>query len=191
MISLVMDTSYRYLTVALADDHRIVASVSYEAWQKQSEFAMQEIARLFEQSSLQPHDVQRIGVTIGPGSYTGIRIALTIAKVMATELDVPLVTISSLQFMAGLHGDLHALIDARGGRCFYGHYRNGQSVTPDRVVQLTELPLDEDAQWVGDTHLIHRPSVPFDRVQQLIDLTLHLPPVDDVDAVVPRYLKEF
>lgn len=191
MLSLCLDTSYRHLTVAIACDHQILAEVSYEAWQKQSEFAMQEVARVFEQAQCTPHDIQRIGVTIGPGSYTGIRIALTIAKVMATQLNIPLVVISSLQSLAGLNGEFHVLLDARGGRCFYGHYDNGVAVTPDQIAQLSDLPTDPSIHWVGDTYLIQRPTSAIDRVQNLVDLTLALLPVENIDAVVPQYLKEF
>lgn len=190
MLSLVLDTSFRYLTVALAEDHHVLASVSYEAWQKQSEFTMQELARVFEQAGKKPQQVDRIGVTIGPGSYTGIRIALTIAKVMASQLKIPLVTISSLQLLAGTLGEWHVITDARGGRCFYGHYRDGIALQSDLLTTLDTLPTIL-GPWVGDTALLNLPSVDTDRVKHLIDLTIQLTPVENVDIVVPQYLKEY
>lgn len=190
MLSLVLDTSFRYLTVALAEDHHILASTSYEAWQKQSEYTMQEVSQLFDKAGKKPHDVNRIGVTIGPGSYTGIRIALTIAKVMASQLHIPLVTISSLQLLAGVLGEWHVITDARGGRCFYGHYLNGVALQPDQLTTIDQLAM-EQGPWIGDTELIGKPQIDIDRVSNLIDLTLFLAPVDEVDTVVPRYLKEY
>ncbi len=190
MLSLVLDTSFRYLTVALAENHHVLASVSYEAWQKQSEFTMQEVARVFAQAEKNPQQVDRIGVAIGPGSYTGIRIALTIAKVMASQLKIPLVTISSLQLLAGTSGEWHVITDARGGRCFYGNYRNGLALQPDQLTTVDTLQTIP-GPWVGDTTLLHLPIDDIDRVKHLVDLTLQLSPVENVDIVVPQYLKEY
>ncbi len=190
MLSLVLDTSFRFLTVALAEDRNILASVSYEAWQKQSEFTMQEVARVFEQAGKKPQQVERIGVTIGPGSYTGIRIALTIAKVMASQLKIPLVTISSLQLLAGTTGEWHVITDARGGRCFYGHYREGMALQPDALTTLDTLQ-GIQGSWVGDTALLNLPITEPERVKHLVELTLQLTPVENVDIVVPQYLKEY
>ena len=192
MLSLSLDTSYRYLTLVLAKDSKVIASVSYEAWQKQSEFTMAELERLFAQAQLSLTDVQRIGVTIGPGSYTGIRIALTIAKVIATQLHIPLVTISSLQLLASPQGECYTLTDARAERAFVGHYRDSMAIEPDRIIPLSELvPMLKDSTVIGDRHLVGLPELPIDRISRLVELTETLEPVANPHVVVPQYLKDF
>ena len=90
-IQLLIDTSAKYLAVGLSKNGKVIASTQYEAWQKQSELTIGELDRLFKITNINPKDVPRIVVTNGPGSYTGIRIGLTIAKVYSTTRNIPLV----------------------------------------------------------------------------------------------------
>lgn len=192
MLSLSLDTSYRYLTLVLAKNSKVIASVSYEAWQKQSEFTMAELEKLFKQAQLTLSDVERIGVTIGPGSYTGIRIALTIAKVIATQLHIPLVTISSLQLLASAKGECYTITDARAERAFVGHYTDSVAIEPDQIMPLSELALlIKDCAVFGDRHLVGLPELPIDRVSRMVELTETLEPVENPHVVVPQYLKDF
>ena len=77
----------------------------------------------FDQSNIKPQDVDKIFAVNGPGSFTGIRVGLTVAKVMAYSLNIPIVPISSLEVIAsGYDEDVIALIDARRGYVYAGAY---------------------------------------------------------------------
>ncbi|MBQ4254548.1 MAG: tRNA (adenosine(37)-N6)-threonylcarbamoyltransferase complex dimerization subunit type 1 TsaB, partial [Bacilli bacterium] len=83
---LCLDSSDRYLSVGIGCDGALLTSIRYEAWQKQSEFMVEEISSLCQKLGINPHDFKGVSISKGPGSYTGIRIALTIGKVIAFSL---------------------------------------------------------------------------------------------------------
>lgn len=96
----------------------------------------------FKKSEIKPSDLDKILVVNGPGSFTGIRVGLTIAKTMAWTLKIPVVPISSLEVMAsGANNDMNvALINARRGYVFAGGYdANLNIVFNDEYITLSSL----------------------------------------------------
>ena len=100
MTVLYIDTSSSYLYSAIAKDNNLIGSVKEEYGQNLSTMALPSIVELFEKNNLSPKDVDKIIVVNGPGSFTGIRIGITIAKVYAWTLNIPITTIYSLEAMA-------------------------------------------------------------------------------------------
>ena len=82
------------------------------------------IKEAFTTANIKPQDIDKIFVTVGPGSFTGIRVGLTAAKVMAWSLKIPVIPISSLEVIASGTPGSHniALIDARRGYVYAGGY---------------------------------------------------------------------
>ena len=99
MLSLILDSANKELGVAIAKDNEIIDEIKYDAWQKQSELMIPEIEKIFKRNSISPKDINEILVSQGPGSYTGVRIALTIAKVYAYALNLPIYAFSSLNIL--------------------------------------------------------------------------------------------
>ena len=83
MLSLILDSANKELLVALYKDNIKLDETRYEARQKQSELMIPELDKIIKKNNINPKDVNEIIVTMGPGSYTGVRIALTIAKIYA------------------------------------------------------------------------------------------------------------
>ena len=79
MIKLLLDSSDKRLVVAIAQGDKIIDCVDYEAWQKQSEFMVLEIDNLLNKNNLTRKDIESVSVGKGPGSYTGVRISMSIA----------------------------------------------------------------------------------------------------------------
>lgn len=124
MIDLLLDSSNIDLSVGLAKEGKVIDYTSYEAWQCQSEYMIQEIDKLLTKHNLSKDDLGGVIVNIGPGSYTGIRISLTIAKVTCLALGIPLYALSSLR---ALQKDLEpsiCLMNARSNRSYIGVYDN-------------------------------------------------------------------
>ena len=96
MISLCMDSAYKQLVLGLYKDKELLAGISLEAFKKQSETIFVELNRLLKETNLDYKDIDRVIITKGPGSYTGIRIAMTIAKVLCSQMHKELYTILSL-----------------------------------------------------------------------------------------------
>ena len=128
---LYIDTSSSYLYSAIVEDNTLVASVAEEYGQSLSEIALPKIVEMFEQNNLSPKDVDKIIVVNGPGSFTGIRIGITIAKVYAWSLKLPITTISSLEAMSisSKENKKHIpILNARRGYVYGAIYDENQNV---------------------------------------------------------------
>ncbi len=118
---LYIDTSSSYLYTAIIENQSKIAEIKKEFGQNLSKEALPEIASMFNTHNLKPEDINKIIVVNGPGSFTGIRIGITIAKVYAWSLDKPIITISALEAMAisGEENTYHVpIIDARRDHCY-------------------------------------------------------------------------
>ena len=125
MITLAIDTSFHYLTLVLYRDKEIINSIQKEAFKQQSETILVEIKALFDNVKMSPKELSRIVLTDGPGSYTGLRIGMTVAKVLGALANIEVYTLSSLHVLAGLEKNVHVLLDARAKRAYYAHYHEG------------------------------------------------------------------
>ena len=125
MIILYIDTSCSYLYSAIIKDGTCIASICEEFGQSLSEVALPKIIEMFDKNNLSPKSVDKIIVVNGPGSFTGIRIGITIAKVYAWSANIPITTISSLEAMA-ISSDnnvIHVpLLNARRGYVYTAIY---------------------------------------------------------------------
>ena len=185
-IVLYIDTCTKYMCVGLSKGNEIVYKKQYNAFKRQSEVAALEIDKCLKESGVQASELTKIVVTNGPGSYTGIRIGLTLAKVMSKVLGIKLVCLSSLQAMCG-KSSVSAIIDARGGRVYYGKYSDGIKVWEDCVRYISELDLNED--YVGETLVIGKEEQEIDMIQNMFDLRNSCE-VSDIDSVKAIYLKD-
>jgi len=111
--------------------------------------------------------LDRIGVTVGPGSFTGLRVGLAFALGLGAALDIPVVGLSTLQALAwsapsGRHGKVAAVIDARRGEVYLDRFLDGRSQIPPQAMTVEAaqalLAEDADAQWVGSGVALVRPE---------------------------------
>ena len=97
---LYIDTSSSYLYTSIVENDKLISEIKEEFGQSLSEVALPRIASMFDKNNLSPKDIDKIIVVNGPGSFTGIRIGITIAKIYAWSLNIPITTIYSLEAMA-------------------------------------------------------------------------------------------
>ena len=133
MIALLLDSSNANLSVGLAKDHVLIDFVHYEAWQRQSELMVNEIKNLLDRNALSHADIDEIISARGPGSYTGVRIALTIAKVMSSALHIPLYLVSSLEAMKDSSKPSVCVTNARSKRSYVAVYDGNKAIVPDTI----------------------------------------------------------
>ena len=118
---LYIDTSSSYLYTGIVENGKIVVEIKKEYNHELSKTALPEIVSMFEDNAIEPKEINKIIVVNGPGSFTGIRIGITIAKVYAWSLKVPITTITSLEAMAmsSINDMIRvAIIDARREYCY-------------------------------------------------------------------------
>ena len=135
---LFIDSATTNLVVAIINDGKITYIYNSNDNHDMSSKMMPVLAEAFDKSCLKPQDIDKIFVVTGPGSFTGIRVGLTVAKTMAYTLKIPIVPISSLEVMtSGICGT--ALINARRGYVFAGTYDNElNNIYPDSYVLMND-----------------------------------------------------
>ncbi len=139
MISLLLDSSNTLLVVGLAKDNKIIDKTIYKAWQKQSEFMILEIEKILKNNDIDPKTIEEIIVSKGPGSYTGVRIALTITKIYGYALNIPVYAVSSLQMLLKKDETSICLMNARRQRSYFGVYKNDEVIEEDKVLTNEEV----------------------------------------------------
>jgi len=122
---LYIDTSSSYLYTGIVENGRIIEELKEDFSHELSKYALPKIVSMFEEKNLSAKDIDKIIVVNGPGSFTGIRIGITIAKVYAWSLNIAITTISALAAMAisSLENKIHVpMINARRGYVFAAIY---------------------------------------------------------------------
>ena len=140
---LYIDTSSSFLYSAITEDDKVLSEVKEEYGQSLSEVALPKIVEMFNKNKLTAKDIDKIIVVNGPGSFTGIRIGITIAKVYAWSLNIPITTISSLEAMA-LSSEKKTnhipIINARRGYVFGAIYdQNLNEILKPQHIKLEDL----------------------------------------------------
>lgn len=141
---LYLDTSSSFLYCGLVEDDKLIFEIKENYEKNLSKYTLFRIQQQFEENKISPDSVEKIILVNGPGSFTGIRIAVTISKVYAWALKIPIITISSLDAMA-VSSDFETeyivpLIDARRGYVYGAIYdKNLDTVLENKYISLDEL----------------------------------------------------
>ena len=120
MKTLILDSATKVLYTALVIDEKIIYESYINGQNDHAKSIVYEIDLACKKASINLIDIDRVVVGIGPGSYTGVRMAVSVGKMIATmEKRIELYSISTLLLMiSGLNGVVRASIDARRGNCF-------------------------------------------------------------------------
>lgn len=143
MISLFIDTSISFPTISLVKDNRVLFNFQEEIKSDMSSKILPIIDLILQKSNLSIKSINKIFVVTGPGSFTGVRIGVTIAKTIAWSLNIPVVPISSLEYMATATTNkkyLVSMIDARRENVFAGIYDiNLNCIKEETLINKNEL----------------------------------------------------
>jgi tRNA threonylcarbamoyladenosine biosynthesis protein TsaB len=125
---LAIDTSNYTLGIALLEEDKVLGEYITNMKKNHSIRVMPAIEKLLKDCDTKPAELDKIVVAEGPGSYTGVRIGVTIAKTLAWSLNIPLSGVSSLAVQAASAGKyfdglLSPIFDARRGQVYTGLYR--------------------------------------------------------------------
>ena len=193
MITILLDSSNTNLSVGIAKDNLLLEPISYEAWQQQSEHMIPELSKLLEKYGVNKDDIEEVVVAIGPGSYTGVRIAITIAKTIAVALNTKLYPVSSLRVLKD--GDVPSicLINARSGRSYFGVFKGNDIVIGDRIMKNDEVLayISEHPGYsiCGDTKYLGLEGKLTNNIQEMLNLKEALSYVNPL-SLKPVYMKD-
>lgn len=173
MTILAIDTSNDALGLALYQNEKIIAEYISISKHKHSTRLMPAIVQLLDNADVLPKQLEKIVVAKGPGSYTGVRIGLSVAKGLSWSLNIPIVGISSLQALSLHAKDRDQLVtpffDARRGLVYTGLYdEDGKSIIEDQNILMSD--------WLDQLVEINRPilfiSPDLDQYQAEIEARL-------------------
>ncbi len=147
MITLFIDTSTNTLTVGIIKNDKLLDE-STTSSSEHSKYTLVEIEKLLKKNNILPTEVNKIMVINGPGSFTGVRIGVTIAKTYAWALNIKIIPISTLKAYALSISNFDyyiPLIDARRGYVYSSIYdHNYNEILRDTYISLDELKKHTD-----------------------------------------------
>ncbi len=158
MTLLAIDTSEQSCSVALLEGDADLCSVSEPIGRGHAERLLPLIEEQLQGHGHSYADLNRIAVTTGPGTFTGLRIGLSVARGLALQADLPCIGLTGLTVLAaqvmqegGDHTVVHSLISGRGGQAFYQAFdgRNADG-TPKALAEPVGLFVEEIIPKVRD-----------------------------------------
>ena len=201
---LAFDTSSKALSLAILEDKQVLAETTINIKKNHSITLMPAIDFLMASLDWTPKDLDRIVVAEGPGSYTGLRIAVATAKTLAHTLNIELVGMSSLLALvpSQQEGLVVPLMDARRNNVYAGFYENENPVLPEAHLSFAEvLEQVKDAEqvtFVGEVGAFAeqiQERLPQANYQETLPNAANLAlwawdkEVDSLHDFVPNYLK--
>ncbi len=155
MIYLLIDTTTSHLTVSIIKDEKVLCNYQENITSDMSCKIIPIIDSVLKNVNIKLKDVDKLFIVNGPGSFTGIRVGVTVAKTISWALKKDIIPLSSLELIATTYTDkryIVPMIDARRGNVFAGIYDKDLNVIKsDSLVSLDQLnkELDEDYELVS------------------------------------------
>jgi len=144
---LAIDTATRYASAALYDENGLIEEQSWRSQNNHSREMLPAIDAMFRRQQLTPHHLSAVAVAKGPGSFTGLRIGMSIAKGLCLALDLPIIAVPTLDVIAYSVGDpggtILAVLEAGRGRLCVGGYRFAEGLP----TCVAEIELVETETW--------------------------------------------
>lgn len=144
---LAIESSAKAASVCIAEDGKILGEVFLNCGLTHSVTIMPSVEWLLQTAGLAIEDIDRIAITEGPGSFTGLRIGMAAVKGLAWSRDIPCVGVSTLEAaaygVADTDGTICAVMDARAGQVYNALFKaeNGSltRLCDDRAIKISEL----------------------------------------------------
>jgi tRNA threonylcarbamoyladenosine biosynthesis protein TsaB len=214
-----IDTSGYANAIGVVDGNRILADFTFEARNDSLEKIVANIDFVLKEANLTLDDIQGFGVGLGPGSWTGIRVGVTVAKILAFSADKPVSGVPTLEVLAynarNIPGIICPIINAGAGDTVYAAFYRTTDGTISRIGEyyvgdiqgLSEI-IKEPTVFVGTEAQTYRqlirqalgsPNIALEAVEGvpkgaisalLAAIRLKRGENDDVLSLAPLYLKE-
>jgi tRNA threonylcarbamoyladenosine biosynthesis protein TsaB len=172
--------------IGLVKNETLVDFYARIAKKDHAKYMVDAIDNLLKKNKVEVKDLSEIIVGCGPGSYTGLRVAGMVSKMLAYTLEIPLYSVSSIYFLtSGYKGKVLGMIDARRNQYFTGIYDGTTTIKED------ELMLYQDILQLKDVNqykllIINEENYKID-VNKIINKKIL---VDNINEYVPNYLRK-
>ena len=140
MYTLIIDSATKVLYHALVKDDKVVKEIYTKGQNDHAKNIVFLIEKMLKEENITVDNLDKIVCGIGPGSYTGVRMAVTVAKMLSSFKNIPLYEISTLKLISsGESGKVLAMIDARRGNAFSAIYQEGNLVLSEAMRAKEEV----------------------------------------------------
>lgn len=179
MYTLFIDTHYKDVIIVLFKDMVLLDKNIILNVDNTSVETMPTIIDILEKNSLKVKDINKICVCIGPGSFTGTRIGVTIAKTLAYTLNIPIVTLTSIDLIGmKLDNESYVAVLEKNG-AFIALYNN--EIKGD----IKYLKLSEYEEFKNGNSVIEDNSIDYDKLINFINNLKE----ENAHNVIPLYVK--
>lgn len=180
MYTLICDSATKVLYMTLVVDDKVIEERYYEDGKKHSIHIVKGLEEMLVKYHLKAKDIDKFICGIGPGSYTGVRMAVTVAKMFGDFTKTKVYTISTLALMASKQkGKVLSYIDARNNNAFGAIYLDLEPILPDSFIDIDTLKSKEYDTIVTDDNF------KVDALKVISKAKL----VEEVDLLIPNYLR--
>lgn len=216
---LAIDTATRYASLALYDGERVLSEETWRTANYHTVELMPAIVRMLERQGTSVETLQAVGVALGPGSFTGLRIGMGVAKGLVLAREIPLLGVPTLKTVAYPHfdwrrGAICAVVEAGRGRLCAQIYRRRRGrwrptdeprlTTPEGLCETPEVTTlfcgEIDAalsallqERLAEKALLASPAASLRRAGYLAELAwarFQRGEADDPDTLSPIYLQQ-
>ncbi len=194
---LYIDTSTDYLYTGIVSDNILLAEIKQKFSHDLSKYALYEISEMLKKVNINPTEVDKIIVVNGPGSFTGIRVGMTIAKIYAYTLKKKIISISSLdamQISISSNNLIVPVIDARRGFVYAGIYQDNKELLKKQYIKFEDL-LDKLNNYQKEYIIVSNDNLKIDNVvsynPDILKIVNTYKDNEDINPhlVEPNYLK--
>ncbi len=183
MYSLILDSATKRLYCSLVNNHKILFEKYIDGKNDHAKYVVSVVEEALKENKLNIDNIDELIVGIGPGSYTGVRMAVTVMKMFSVFKNIKLYKISTLKLMSsGYKGIVLSYIDARHGNVFASIYNTEKNkyIKNEAIYLLDELKEEDyEAEFNEDNYQVD----PFYVIENKEE-------VKNPDLLVPNYLRD-
>ena len=198
MISLFIDTSMKNVSISIVKDNKIMSIIQEDIPNEHSKYATSYVKKVIDDAGIDANDIDDILVVNGPGSFTGVRIGVTIAKTYGYLINKELIPVSSLKSLAissNKDSIVMSVIQANRNNFYVGIYESEynnlideQFVSSNKLIELIE----EYNPYIVSNDFYVLGMYKFNKVSldilRIVDYYKDMNKVN-YHALVPNYLK--
>lgn len=189
---LFIDTSNSFINIYIVNDNNVLVYKKVETLKDMANTIMPLIREAFNEVNFDIKDIDKIFVTIGPGSFTGIRVGITVAKTISYCLNIPVYPISTLEYLSSIntnYSKIISIIDARRNNVFAGFYDSKlNTLEAEKLVSYNSIDITDDTVVVSYDGIYDSSVLDIDIIK-LIDKHKN-DKAANPHMLVPNYLKK-
>jgi len=166
MLIIGLDTTSQSGSVSLINENKILGECLFNVGPRHSENVVSSLEWLLDTLNVEKNDIEAVAVSIGPGSFTSVRVGVTIAKSLAYSMKIKIVGISSLEVLAmnipRTEKSICTLLDAKRDEVYSAVYKYSNDVLTikrdEKVESIESLlsDINEPTVFVGDGSVIYK-----------------------------------